>query len=295
MAEYAAKFDRNARKEVNPRYRHYQRKKERAKKALKSAVSLEERKLLVGQIRKYDNLMLQTPAKNDMDCNYKRLKYVRYADDFLCGVIGSKEDAMTIKSDIKDFISDKLKLELSDEKTLITHSEIPAKFLGFHIRNRKCMETKRDSLGRKKRSRNKTVEIKIPKDTVKKKLLAYDVVEIKKHNGKEIWKPKARPELNFNDDLEILRRYNSEIRGLYNYFGIAVNCAAQLSNFGYIMEYSMYKTFAAKYRSKVKKICKSTSITEYFALSIRTMQANKRKSTSIKEVSNAKSHQRITK
>lgn len=62
------------------------------------------------------------------------------------------------------------------------------------------METKRDSLGRKKRSRNKTVEIKIPKDTVKKKLLAYDVVEIKKHNGKEIWKPKARPELNFNDD-----------------------------------------------------------------------------------------------
>lgn len=73
------------------------------------------------------------------------------------------------------------------------------------------------------------MEIKIPKDTVKKKLLAYDVVEIKKHNGKEIWKPKARPELNFNDDLEILRRYNSEIRGLYNYFGIAVNCADQLS------------------------------------------------------------------
>ena len=70
---------------------------------MKPAVSLEKRKLLVEQIRKYDNLMLQTPAKNDMDCNYKRLKYVRYADDFLCGVIGSKEDAMTIKSDIKNF------------------------------------------------------------------------------------------------------------------------------------------------------------------------------------------------
>ena len=190
MAEYAGKFDRNARKEENPQYRHYQCKKKRAKKALKSAVSLEQRKLLVEQLRKYDNLMLQTPAKNDMDCNYKRLKYVRYADDFLCGVIGSKEDAMTIKSDIKDFISDKLKLELSDEKTLITHSETPAKFLGFHIRNRKCMETKRDSLGRKKRSRNKTVEIKIPKDTVKKKLLEYDVVEIKDPNltSTMIWK-----------------------------------------------------------------------------------------------------------
>lgn len=51
-----------------------------------------------------------------------------------------------------------------------------------------------------------------------RKSFDYDVVEIKKHNGKEIWKPKARPELNFNDDLEILQRYNSEIRGFYNYF-----------------------------------------------------------------------------
>ncbi len=142
MTEYAMKFDRNARKEMNPQYRHYQRKKKRAKKALKTAASLEERKLLVEQLREYDNLILQTPAKNDMDCNFKRLKYVRYADDFLCGVIDSKEDAMTIKLDIKQFISDKLKLELSDEKTLITHSETLAKFLGFHIRNRKCMETK---------------------------------------------------------------------------------------------------------------------------------------------------------
>ena len=49
-------------------------RKNELKKALKSAVSLEERKLLVEQIRKYDNLMLQTPAKNDMDCNYKRLE-----------------------------------------------------------------------------------------------------------------------------------------------------------------------------------------------------------------------------
>lgn len=104
-------------------------------------------------------------------------------------------------------------------------------------------------------------------DTVKKKLLAYDVVEIKKHNGKEIWKPKARPELNFNDDLEILQRYNSEIRGFYNYFGIAVNCAKQMNNFGHIMEYSMYKTFAAKYRSKVTKICRKYKKDGIFTIS----------------------------
>lgn len=72
-----------------------------------------------------------------MDSNYRRLKYVRYADDFLIGVIGSKEDSQRIKTDIKEYLESKLKLELSDEKTLITHGNQPAKFLGFDVCIRK--------------------------------------------------------------------------------------------------------------------------------------------------------------
>ncbi len=274
MEEYASKFDKGVLKEVSKLYRHYQRKKGRAKVALKKAKTAEERNEALRLVKMYDSLMMVTPAKNEGDTNYKRLKYVRYADDFLCGVIGSREDAIKIKADIKEYLESKLRLELSEEKTLVTYSNNPAKFLGFEIRNRKCAETRRDTLGRKKRSRNKTVEIRIPKDTVKKKLLDYDVVEIKKHNGKEIWKPKARPELNFNDDLEILQRYNSEIRGFYNYFGIGVNCAKQMNNFGYIMEYSMYKTFAAKYRSKVTKICRKYKKDGIFTVSYQGKKGN---------------------
>jgi len=274
MEEYTSKFDKGVRKEVSKLYRHYQRKKGRAKVALKKAKTAEERNEALRLVKMYDSLMMVTPAKNEGDTNYKRLKYVRYADDFLCGVIGSREDAIKIKADIKEYLESKLRLELSEEKTLVTYSNNPAKFLGFEIRNRKCAETRRDTLGRKKRSRNKTVEIRIPKDTVKKKLLDYDVVEIKKHNGKEIWKPKARPELNFNDDLEILQRYNSEIRGFYNYFGIGVNCAKQMNNFEYIMEYSMYKTFAAKYRSKVTKICRKYKKDGIFTVSYQGKKGN---------------------
>lgn len=51
-----------------------------------------------------------------MDNGYKRLKYVRYADDFLIGVIGSKEDCQRIKEDIKNFLEPELKFEFSDEK-----------------------------------------------------------------------------------------------------------------------------------------------------------------------------------
>ena len=59
-----------------------------------------------------------------------------------------------------------------------------------------------------------------------------------------------------SDDLEILDSYNREIVGFYNYYSIANNCAHALNNFSYIMEYSMYKTFAGKYKCRTRKINK---------------------------------------
>lgn len=75
--------------------------------------------------------LLKTPCKSQTD---KKLKYVRYADDFIIGVNGSKVDCVRIKQQLSDFISNTLKMELSEEKTLITHSNTYAKFLGYNIR-----------------------------------------------------------------------------------------------------------------------------------------------------------------
>ena len=69
-----------------------------------------------------------------MDENFKRIQYVRYADDFIIGIIGSKADAEKVKQEIGQFIKSELNLELSDEKTLVTKSTDRAKFLGFDIR-----------------------------------------------------------------------------------------------------------------------------------------------------------------
>ena len=88
-------------------------------------------------------------------------------------------------------------------------------------------------------------------------------MEIKKHNGKEIWKPKARPELNFNDDLEIPSKIQSEIKGFTTIFGIGVNCAKQMNNFGYIMEYSMCKTFAANIVARLQRYVANTRKTAF--------------------------------
>ena len=166
-----------------------------------------------------------------MDMNYRKLKYVRYADDFLIGIIGSKQDAIIIKEDIKNFLYEKLALTLSDEKTLITHAENAAKYLGYEIFVRKSNDTKRSKYGVLRRVFNKRIQLALGKDTFKKKLLEYLVLEIKIHNGKEYWKAKSRPKLSNNNDFEILDRYNKEIKCIYNYFCLANNCSS-LSKLG---------------------------------------------------------------
>ena len=75
------------------------------------------------------------------------------------------------------------------------------------------------------------------------------------------WKAKHRTYLKDNDDLEILSIYNAEIRGLYEYYKLANNVSV-LNKYKYIMEYSMYKTFANKYNTSVKKYSTNIKSTE---------------------------------
>jgi hypothetical protein len=222
---------------------------------------------LIKQLKASQKESLRFPYGDEMDTDYRRLKYVRYADDFLIGIIGSKQDAISIKEDIKKFLNEQLALELSDEKTLITHSEKAAKFLGYEINICKSNATKRTANG-VARTCNKRVRLMVGKNLVKNKLLHYKALEIKIHNGKEQWKPKSRPYLVSKDDLEILKVYNSEIRGLANYYSLAINCG-RLARFGYIMEYSMYKSFAHKYRTKITQILKKYNRNGHFSVRYR--------------------------
>jgi group II intron reverse transcriptase/maturase len=212
-----------------------------------------ERMALIARLRAIERERAAFPARDEMDENYRRLKYVRYADDFIIGIIGSKDEAKRIKEDIKNFLADKLALELSEEKTLITHTSKSAKFLGYEITVSRSNHQRRDVNGRLRRSYGKIVRLNVSTATLRDKLIEYGVMNIKLRNGKQVWSPKCRSELINNDDLEILDRYNRELMGFCNYYLIANN-SATLHNFRYIMEYSMYKTFAGKYRSSVPKI-----------------------------------------
>ena len=266
MKDYIEKFDKGKGRKKCKQTIVLGSKRSRIRKKLKVVKDPTERAELIKQHKSCQKESMLFPSGEEMDTDYKRLKYVRYADDFLIGITGSKQDAINTKEDIKKFLNEKLALELSDEKTLITHSEKAAKFLGYEIDVRKSNSTKRSVNGTLRRVFNKKIRLMIGKDMVKNKLLEHRALEIKVHNGKEQWKPKSRASLVCNDDLEILDKFNKEIRGLRNYFSMATNCSALMSKFGYIMQYSMYKTFAHKYRTKVSKILKKYHRNGHFSV-----------------------------
>ena len=265
VKEYIRHFDKGTKRRPGKESNDLANERKRTVRKLKKVKDGTEKAALVARLKAIEQERAAFPSGDEMDGSYRRLKYIRYADDFILGVIGSKEDAQRIKEDIKSFLSASLALELSEEKTLITHTGKSAKFLGYEITVTRNNHQRRDVQGRLRRTYGKRVRLNVSMATLRDKLLEYGAMEIKLRNGKEIWKPKCRSGLIFNDDLEILDRYNRETVGFCNYYLIANNCVV-LHNFRYIMEYSMYKTFAGKYRSTVRKINKKYRLNKLFTV-----------------------------
>lgn len=251
MQEFMQGNSRKSGKEYGKLHGRHQRYNETQRK-IWHTLSDEEQKVALKELKRLRKDFLSVPSKEPMDSNYKRMQYTRYADDFLIGVIGSREDAEKIKSDIKTFLEDKLKLELSDEKTLITSGKDKACFLSYAITVCKDMSTKKTKRGQSKSYYDK-IKLYVPKEKWVGKLLQYDVLKIiNKQGEREKWMPLQRDEYIYLNPNEMVLKYNEQIRGLYNYYRIANNVSV-LNKFYYVMEYSLYKTIAAKYRITMTK------------------------------------------
>jgi hypothetical protein len=88
----------------------------------------------IGQAKRLRQRLQRMPSRDPDDPGYRRLRYCRYADDWLLGFTGPKREAEQIKADVGRFLHDELRLELSESKTLITHGRTqPARFLGYEI------------------------------------------------------------------------------------------------------------------------------------------------------------------
>ena len=182
--------------------------------------------------------MQQLPSR---DPYYRRLRYVRYADDFVLGFIGPKVEAQQVKESLETFLRDTLKLELSKEKTLITHATSQAaRFLGYELVNQQA----NDQFDRNGRRRvNGQIGLRVPADVIEQHCQAY------MRKGK----PAHRNYLLHDEDFGIVAQYQSEFRGVVNYYLLAYN----VSHFGRlqsVMEMSLTQTLAAKHKSTARKM-----------------------------------------
>ena len=272
MEKYAIDFNTKApRKRLSPAYktsvnRAYEYRKEG--KQLWEQLSPEERKIRSKRLRELERAEKSMTPTVPLDANYKRIQYTRYADDFLIGVIGSKEDAEQVKRDVKAFLQDALKLEMSDTKTKVTHTGDRARFLGYDITVSRSQNMKKLANGKIQRCQTGVVKLLVPREKWVGKLLEYQAIKIKiNENGKERFVALHRGKLVNKSDIEILATYNAEVRGLYHYYSIA-NDAFKIGRFGNVMKYSMYKTFACKYKTNVHEIKRRYCVGGLFTVAI---------------------------
>lgn len=254
IKEYAENFNKGKGRRLTCEYQRNRNQRNALRWKLEDETDENRKAELKSKIARLRKQMLDIPATRDMDDMFKRLKYIRYADDFLIGVIGSKEECERIKVDITTFMREKLKLEMSQEKTLITNAQEPAKFLGYEIMARRSMDHRYTRCGLQRRSWLGTIVLKVSYETVLKRLQSYDAVRITQVNRKETLKPSSRKYMVNRQDADILAQYNLELRGFYNYYSIADNIGYLGWKFNYFMKYSMLKTLGRKHKRTVGQI-----------------------------------------
>jgi len=281
MSEYKKNFDignakfRPLNKEYSRTHSRYMTLSGKLRRQ-KSFLSPESQEEIRKEMRQLQLKKLNVPYYPAIEPNFKRIQYNRYADDFVIGVIGSKEDAERIKADVKQFLHEKLNLTLSEEKTKVTHSGEFIRYLGYDFTISRDKSFTRNSKGVLYRPYYGNVRLYVPRDKWIGKLKEYGAIKIKKDKlGKEHWKAMHRGFLMNKTDIEIISKYNSEIRGLYNYYRLASNVSV-LGVFRWWMEYSMLKTFAGKYNSNVNKVKKGRMRNGIFGVDYTTKSGTKR-------------------
>jgi hypothetical protein len=227
--ELIPQYTRGATRAANPAYRQadalLRRARRRGDRAEARRLALEMRTL---------------PSTDPMDPGYRRLKYIRYADDVLLGFTGPKAEAEEIKAKLARFLRETPGLELNQDKTLITHARSQrARFLGYDI----TVQHSSTKISNGRRSANGKIALKVPPDVIRAQCARY------RQHGK----PWHRPRLQNLDDYDIVRAYGAEYRGVVNYYLLAQD-AWRLRTLRWHAEVSMLKTLALKHQSTVSKM-----------------------------------------
>lgn len=222
---------------------------------------------IVKELERLTDEQMETRWHDQLDPNYRRLQYTRYADDFLLGFIGSKIEAEVIMEDIKRFLQETLRLECSEEKTKIVHHSKGVIFLGYHLVT-KSMKAHANRVGHQMvKGRNVRrrlwgggdIHLLIPESKVREYIKRRRYGNL---NNRSDYEAMHRAELLNSSDYEILSQYNNEVRNFVEHCKIAKNFYQRLSLLHYIAQTSLVKTLAAKHKISVSQVYRRYNVSE---------------------------------
>ncbi|MCA1707713.1 MAG: maturase [Actinobacteria bacterium] len=241
---YLDRFDQFVEQQLIPEYtRGDKRRTEPRYQAVENQIARATRAGDRATVRVLRRLRRTLPSQDPNDPGYRRLRYVRYCDDFLLGFAGPRREAEEIKVRIGQFLREELKLELSGPKTLITHATSQAaRFLGYEIRTQHAIT----KITRNRRAVNGAIGLFVPRDVIRDRCARY------LSKGK----PAQRGPLLHDEDFTIVATYGSEYRGFVQYYLLAQD-VFRLEKLRWVMETSMLKTLAGKHKSTVTKMART--------------------------------------
>ena len=207
------------------------------------------------KIRELSKKQKSLPASDPLDPNFRRLFYVRYADDYLIGIIGNKKEAESLFKEVKTFLNNRLKLEISEEKSGIHHAKEGTSFLGYVVQNytsehittvHSPVYTRVGAATR--RNMRERLQLRVPQRRLS------EFCQRKGYGNYETLRPSHKPIWLQMDDEEILLGYNAEMRGIANYYALASGVKKGLQKLMYLAEYSFLATLANKHDSTISKM-----------------------------------------
>ncbi|MBE0439298.1 MAG: hypothetical protein IBX57_05895 [Gammaproteobacteria bacterium] len=247
MENLKQSFNRSKRNIESPNYRHIQ-----------YALSLSRKNLDLSEKKNLRAELCKRRSKDSFDSNFRRLNYVRYADDFVIGVVGSKEDCIQIQKDLSVFLSEELSLNLSQKKTAISHFNKDGIFFletfikGNREKKKVVKLVSKNNLKLKARITSR-IKMLVPIERILKKGVEENI--FKRLESKKIVPTAVRRMINY-DHADIIRLFNSKIREILNYYSFVDN-AKSLGIILHSLKHSCALTLALKYklrhRSKVFK------------------------------------------
>jgi group II intron reverse transcriptase/maturase len=209
------------------------------------------------RVRELQKQRATLPARNAFDPQFRRLRFCRYADDFLLGIIGSKAEAEAIMQEVTTFLHEHLALTASPEKSKVSKASEGTVFLGYHI----C--TVNGGPTNRVRFKGRYTRARVASDRIHLLVPHERLVQFNRRKGYgDLSRLHAihRRYLVDSSVLEIILAYNAEMRGLANYYRLAYCAKYRLRKLYLLWQTSLLKTLSCKLRRSVNQIAQHLKV-----------------------------------